>query len=426
LTDNAQPASSQYNDAGILLFDADGDNDLDMYICSGGYEQPPGSSVYQDRLYLNDGKGHFTLNAGALPLNSGSKSCIKAIDFDRDGDLDLFIGERVEPWHYPKPVSCRILRNDSKKGRVQFTDVTNTVAPALHNIGLVCDALVTDYDYDGWPDLILAGEWMPITLFRNKQGVFVNETTQSGIGNSFGWWNFLAAGDMDKDGKMDFIAGNLGENSFFSASNKYPVHNYFNDFDKNGTFESITTKWIKDKNGTYREYPTHNRDEVIEQIPSVKKKFPDYKSFAKATIHDLFTKEAIASSLQLQMNCPSSCYFKNKGNGQFERRPLPALAQLSSVFGLISDDFDGDGKQDILLCGNDYGTEVFNGRQDALNGLVLKGNGKGDFIPLTMEQSGIYIPGDARGLVKLKRAAGGYLYIALQNKGPLKAFVLNK
>lgn len=426
LTDSAHAALQQCDDTGILLFDADGDHDLDMYLCHGGYEQRPGSAGYQDGLYLNDGKGNFTRDDHALPVNYGSKSCVKAIDFDNDGDLDLFIGERVEPWQYPKPGSCILLRNDTKNGVVKFTDVTKTVAPELQKIGLVCDALVTDYNNDGWPDLIIAGEWMPITFLKNKHGILVNETGSSGIGNTHGWWNSLAGADIDQDGKMDFIAGNLGENSFFSGSDSFPVHAYFNDFDGNGTYENIITKFIKDQKGVYREYPAHGRDEVIEQLPVIKKRFMDYKSFAKATIHDLFTSEKIAGALKLYANYAASSYIKNMGGGRFELRPLPALAQLSPVFGIISDDFDGDGNTDILICGNDYGAEVFNGRLDASNGLVLKGDGKGNFTPLSIQQSGVYIPGDARRLVKLKSATGGYIYIAAIHNGALKAFALKR
>jgi hypothetical protein len=422
LLDSSESSLKLANDIGIVLFDADGDHDLDMYICSGGYEKKPESDCYQDKLYINDGKGNFNLDTSALPVNYNSKACVKAIDFDRDGHMDLFIGERVVPWNYPKPVSGIILHNESKNGKVKFRDVTSEVAPGLQNIGLICDGISTDYNKDGWPDLILAGEWMPITFLTNNKGVFINETKQSGIGNKFGWWNSICEGDFDNDGKIDYIAGNLGENSFFHGSEKFPINNYFNDFDKNGSFESITTKFLKDQAGDYKEYPAQSRDEMIAQMPFLKKKFPTYKSFAEATIDQLFTKSQFAGTVKSYANYFASSYIHNLGNGKFEIKPLPPVAQFSPVFGIISEDFNKDGSLDILVCGNDYGAEVFNGRLDASNGLVLKGDGKGNFEPLTIEQSGVYIPDDAKSLVKLKRKSGGILIIASQNKGKLKAF----
>jgi ASPIC and UnbV/FG-GAP-like repeat len=423
LLDSASAAAKLSNDAGILLFDVDGDHDLDIYICSGGFEQKPGSSSYQDRLYINDGKGNFKLDSGALPINYNSKSCVRAIDYDKDGDLDLFIGERVEPWNYPKKVSGILLRNDTKNGIVKFTDVTANAAPFLEDIGLICDATVSDYDNDGWPDLVIAGEWMPITFLKNVRGKFIDDTKQSGISDKYGWWNCITPIDVDNDGKIDYMAGNLGENSFFSEDERFPINNYFNDFDNNGTFESITTKFLKDKNGSYKEYPIESRDELIAQMPGLKKKFFTYKSFAVATINDLFPQGQLDSSLKSHANYFASSYIHNLGNGKFELKPLPAVAQLAPVLNIISGDFNKDGKPDILLCGNDYGAEVLNGRLDAFNGLVLIGDGKGNFAPLSVEQSGIYIPGDARVWVDIKNKEGKNIYIVSQNKRNVKAFL---
>src|SRR5947208_5943745 len=184
----------------MLLFDADGDGDLDLYIASGSSETDHNSPNYQDRFYVNDGKGNFTLDSTALPKNFTSKFCVRAVDYDHDGDLDLFVSGRVDPWNYPKPVSSVILRNDSKNGVVKFTDVTAEVAKPLLNIGLVCDAIFSDFNSDGWPDLILAGEWMPVTFLVNDKGVFKNVTAASGIANQIGWWNTITAGDFDNDG----------------------------------------------------------------------------------------------------------------------------------------------------------------------------------------------------------------------------------
>ncbi len=433
LLDSIAASSKLSHDAGILLFDADGDKDLDLYVASGGYEQKPGSESYQDHLYINDGKGNlsadkagFMQDSFALPKNYNSKSCVRAIDFDRDGGLDLFVGERVEPWQYPKHVSGILLRNDSKNGVIKFTDVTSATAPSLQNIGLICDAIPTDYNNDGWTDLVIAGEWMPITFLKNDHGTFKDETKLSGISDKYGWWNCITPVDIDHDGKMDYIAGNLGENSFFNGNEKYPIHNYFEDFDNNGRFESITTKYLKDKNGAYKKYPVESRDEIITQLPALKKKFPSFKSFGEATIEDLFSKEQLNNSLKSHANYFATSYIHNLGNGKFELKPLPAMAQLAPVFNILTRDFNKDGNTDILLCGNDYGAEVSNGRLDGLNGLLLRGDSKGNFIPLSIEQSGIYIPGDARSMVKVKSKNGEELYIISQNKGPLKGYVLKK
>jgi hypothetical protein len=254
-------------------------------------------------------------------------------------------------------------------------------------------------------------------------GTFVNETNKSGIGDNFGWWNSLKAIDIDKDGKIDFLAGNLGENSFFSGNKKFPIHNYYNDFDNNGTFESITTKFLKDKNGVYKEYPVESWYDIVARLPIFSKKFPTYKSFAEATINEFFDKNQIMNAIKSRANYFASSYIHNLGDGKFEIKPLPPAAQLAPVFGIIADDFNNDRKTDIILSGNDYGAEVTNGRLDAFDGLVLEGDGKGNFKPLSIKQSGIYLPGDGRSIVSLKNNKGDNIYIFSQNKGFLKAYI---
>jgi hypothetical protein len=347
---------------------------------------------------------------------------VRDADFDKDGDLDLFVGGRVEPGAYPKPVSCAILRNDTKGNEVKFTDVTNEVAPGLINIGLTCDAVWADYDNDGWNDLILAGEWMPITFFHNENGKLINQTATSGISDKSGWWNCITATDINNDGRIDFIAGNLGENSFFSAKSKYPVNNYYGDFDNNGTAKTITTKYLKDKKGNYREYIAVSRDEVVDQVPSVKKKYLKYNTFAEAPFDKILNADAIKKSLHNTANYFSSVVLKNIGNGKFELTALPVPAQLSSVTSIITDDFNTDGKTDLFLLTNDYGMEVFNGRLDAMNGLVLVGDGKGNFNPLKIKESGVYIPYSSKALAIVKNKSYGSLIVVSQNKGLLKVF----
>jgi hypothetical protein len=415
-----------FTDGGLLLFDANGDGKLDLYVAGSGYRDTPNSPSYQDRLYLNDGKGNFTLAADALPKNFTSKLCVRACDYNKDGKLDLFVSGRVDPWRYPNPVSSMILRNDSKDGHVKFTDVTAEVAPALKNIGLVSDVLFTDFDNDGWPDLILAGEWMPVTFLKNDHGKFLDVTAKSGVGDKFGWWNSITAGDFRHTGRTDYIVGNVGENTLFQASDQYPVYITAGEFELNGQYDAIPSIFLPDQNGDKKEFPLQGKDDLIKQMISLKPKFPDYKSFAVATMNDILSPEQQKKALRLKANLLKSCFLRNDGNGKFSLIPLPVEAQFSALDGMETGDFDGDGNLDVVMAGNDYGTEVSIGRYDAFNGLILKGDGKGNFKPLSILQSGIYIPGDAKALVKLRDTKGNILLAASQHKDSLKVFKWNR
>lgn len=427
LTSESRPASKPQDDAGILLFDADGDGDNDIYIASGGYENESGTRSYQDHFYVNDGKGHFTENTEAFPANFTSKSCVRAADFDHDGDQDLFIGGRVDPWNYPKPVSSFIFRNDSHEGMIRFTDVTAEVAGDLNNAGLVTDALFTDFNNDGWQDLILAGEWMPLTFMKNENGKFVNITSSTGIGNKTGWWTSLASGDFDNDGDMDYIAGNLGLNSFYRASEKYPVSVYAADFDNNGSYDAFTSIYLaaSQQDSTKIPVPVNGRDDAIKQMISMRARFQNYRSYAMAGIDKLFTEDQLKKTLKLSANTFESSYIRNDGDGRFTLIPLPAQAQLSALNGIVADDFDDDGNLDVLFNTNDFGTEVSTGRYDALSGLALEGDGHGNFAALTIARSGIFIPGNGKAMIAVRSASGRYLVAAGQNRSSLKLFELN-
>ena len=417
-----------YQDMGTILFDADGDGDLDLYLARGGYESKPNTAAYRDQFFINDGKGNFTTDSLALPKNFVSKSCVRVADYDKDGDLDLFIAGRIEPWNYPKAVSSFIYRNDSKNGRIQFSDVTGDIAGELKNIGLVCDALFTDFDNDGWPDLVLAGEWMPLTFFKNDKGNFKNVTAKTGLSNEVGWWNSIAAGDFDNDGDNDYIAGNLGQNSFYKASAQYPVSVYAKDFDKNNSYDAFMSLYLPASQDSLakKEFPAHLRDDAIKQMTAIKAKFQNFKSYAGATMDQLLTKDQLKDALILRANNFSSSYCRNDGDGKFTLVPLPFVAQMSALNGMITDDFDGDGNLDVAMNTNDYGSEVTTGRYDALNGLILKGDGKGNFIPQSILESGIFIPGNGKALIKLRSANGKYLLAAAQNRAPLKVYTLKK
>ncbi|WP_235854074.1 VCBS repeat-containing protein [Mucilaginibacter terrenus] len=416
----------KYKDEGLLLFDADGDGDLDLYAASGGYEYEPNSSAYQDRIYANDGKGNFILQPNALPANFTSKLCVKSVDYNKDGSPDVFVSGRVDPWNYPKPVSSFVLRNDSKNGKIKFTDVTRTAAKDLNNIGLVCDATFTDYDNDGWPDLILTGEWMPVTFLKNNRGVFKSETQATGVAGKLGWWNTIAGGDFDHDGDIDYIVGNTGTNTFYKATDQYPVYITAKDFDNNNSYDAFPSLFLKDKEGKMQEYPALTRDDIVKQMISMRVRYQNYKSFAVSTMDSVLTPEMRKGALRLKANELRSVYMRNDGKGKFTMMPLPSQAQLSQLSGIVIDDFDGDGNLDAALSGNDYGTEVATGRYDAFNGLILKGDGKGGFNPLTIQQSGLFIPGNGKSLVKLRGANGRYLLAATQYKDAMKLFQLKR
>ncbi|GAB3166901.1 VCBS repeat-containing protein [Telluribacter humicola] len=408
-------------DMGVVLFDVENDGDLDLYIVSGSYEHQANSPALLDRLYLNDGKGNFQMANQALPQFLSSGSCVKAADYDRDGDLDLFVGGRLEPGAYPKPVSSYILRNDSSKGQAKFTDVSTQVAQNLNGIGLICDALWTDYDNDGWIDLLLAGEWMPLTFLKNNNGKL--QPVTSGLESYKGWWNSLSAGDFDNDGDIDYIAGNLGTNTLNRANDRQPISMYAKDFNNDGFFDAIPTVYYKAQDDTYKEFPYNTRDELGKQIIQARQRYQEYGKFSQATINEILKPEELKDALVLRANWMKSSYLENQGDGTFKVKELPIQAQLAPLFGMVTEDVDQDGNLDVVLTGNNYGSETSIGRYDAFYGLVLKGDGKGGFQPLLPQQSGFCIGGDAKGAVRLADAKGQLMITASQNRDQLKFFI---
>lgn len=411
-------------DAGITLVDLDNDGDLDVYIASGGYEKSANSQDYQDRVYLNDGKGKFVLLNTGMPVNHTSKSVVRFVDFDKDGDLDMFVGGQVEPAKYPKPVSSAIYKNESKNGQIQFVDVTKSIAPFLENIGLINDAIWTDFDNDGWQDIILAGEWMPISLIKNNQGKFQNITANTGIEKQIGWWTSIVSGDFDNDGDLDYIVGNMGDNTYYRASDKYPVGILAKDFDNNGSYDAVPTLYLPASQEDTNKYnfTAHNRDDLIKQMLPFRSKYLDYKGFANATIDKMFNKDEMKGALVYHANNLHNCYLKNNGKGKFEIAVLPTEAQFSAINGMIAEDFDQDGNVDLLSIGNTYGIDVSIGRNDASNGNFMRGLGNGKFEVMSIAQSGWFVDEDAKALVKIQLANGKCGYIASQNKGKLKVF----
>jgi enediyne biosynthesis protein E4 len=410
-------------DMGTLLFDADNDGDNDLYIVRGSGQAELGSALYQDILCINDGKGNFKMDSTCLPKIRSSGSVVKAVDFDGDGDLDLLRTCRLMAKNYPKADKTYLLRNDSKQNKPQFTDVTETVCPQLSMIGMVSDALWTDFNGDNQPDLILAGEWMPLTFLQNKNGKLENVTPQTGIGDKVGWWNSLVGGDFDNDGDMDYIGGNFGKNTYFQCSSDEPLSIYAKDFDKNGLYDPFISCFWMDSTGKKQEYFYHSRDDMIKQLVMIRTKFKTYGAFGSATVKDVFTKEEMQGVQKMQANWMYSSFIENVGNGKFKITPLPIEAQLAPVYGMMTYDYDGDGLLDVVMVGNDFGMELLQGRADAFNGLVLKNKDGKNFTPLSIEQSGFVVPHDARALTRIAvQNNTKELLLATQFKDDLKVF----
>ncbi|MFC2126359.1 FG-GAP-like repeat-containing protein [Bacteroidota bacterium] len=412
------PGSKSYEDMGALLFDADMDGDNDLYVVSGGTGLPPGNPFYADRMFINDDKGNFTLALDVLPENGVCGSQVTAADYDKDGDLDLFVCGRVNLEQYPFPDRSYLLRNDSDgTDNIRFTDITPISNKEMERIGLVSSALWTDYDQDGWIDLILAGEWMPITVLKNNKGKFINMTSESGLADFTGWWNSLAAADFDKDGDTDYVAGNLGLNSRFKVSQDQPMRIVAKDFDNNGSIDPVCSYYVQGKS-----YPIFHRNTMISQMPFIQMKFKKYEDYARATITDIFNEEQMEDAYMADSRIFNTCYIENLGDGTFSIQTLPIEAQFAPVFGILANDYDADGNCDILLVGNSYSSDVETGQYDAFIGLYLTGDGKGNFSPVPGRKSGFFVDRDAKGMAELTKDDGSSIILVAQNSGDLKVF----
>ncbi len=406
-------------DMGAVFFDADNDGDQDLYVVSGGSSYPAGDERYQDRFYTNDGTGGFT-RADALPENTTSGSVVTAADYDKDGLLDLFVGGRVRPGEYPLSPASMLLKNNSDAKQIRFTPDNQKNPSLCGELGMVTAALWTDFNNDTWPDLIIAGEFMPIRFFQNRNGQLVEVTGQTGLKNTHGWWNSIVAGDFDNDGDSDYILGNLGLNSRYKASAAEPLCIYAKDYDKNGQIDPVMCYYIDGEN-----YIAHSRNDLIEQINAMRGRFRTYSDYANATFDESFTREELADALVVKSETFASSYVENLGDGTFKLTPLPRKAQIAPIYGMLVEDYTGDGNMDLLAVGNFFSGEVFSGRYDASIGWLLAGDGKGNFDPVDVTKSGFYVPGDAKALVRLPREEKE-LVIASINNSPVKAFAFNR
>jgi hypothetical protein len=398
-------------DVGAVFFDANGDGRPDLYVVSGGNEFSEGAAALQDRLYLNDGRGHFKAALGAVPSEFNSGSRVVAADYDGDGAIDLFVGGRVVPGHYGIDPTSMLLHND---GRGHFTDVTAKLAPELAHVGMVTDAVWRDVDRDGRLDLVVVGEWMPITVFRNMGGGKLARMAVRGLEKSNGWWNRIVATDVDGDGRVDFVVGNLGLNGRLHASPTEPATMYVKDFDGNGFAEQIISMY----NGGVS-YPLPLRDDLIKAIPSLKARYLNYKDYARQTITDIFPPKDLADALLKTVYTFATSVAHNNGDGSFTLTPLPDAAQLAPVYGILATDADRDGKPDLLLAGNFDGFKPEIGRMSASYGLMLRGDGKGGYTPLRALESGLVVPGQTRDIQRVRTADGELIVVARNNDRPL-------
>lgn len=397
-------------DIGATFFDADGDGDRDLYVVSGGNEFADISPGLADRLYLNDGHGRFSKSVGQLPDETFSGSRVVATDYDGDGDMDLFVGGRLVPWRYGESPTSLLLQNN---GHGKFTDVATQLAPDLAHVGMVTDAVWQDLNGDRRPDLIVVGEWMPITIFYNAGGGRLTRAQVPGLEKSHGWWNKIAVGDFDADGRVDFAVGNLGLNTRLRASLTEPVTMLVKDFDGNGYLKQIVACYWQGK-----QYPLVLRDDLIRALPPLKTRFLNYQDYGRATMDDIFPQKDRSGAIELKAFTFASAIVHNDGRGAFTLVPLPDEAQLAPIYGILPSDVDGDGRLDLLLAGNFDGFKPEIGRASDGRGLVLLGDGNGKFRAAT-SASGFVVPGQARDIQRVRTRGEELVAVARNNDRPL-------
>lgn len=412
------PIDSLHEDGAATFFDADSDGDNDLYVAGSCPSSQEAASMHH--LFLNDGKGKFNLSTGIIPDITSSTSCVISSDYDGDGDHDLFIGGRIKPKEYPFAARSFVLRNDKGK----FTDVTAQLNAGLESPGLISSALWADVDNDKKTDLILAGEWMPIRIFRNDGSVFKEVTDSYGLNKTGGWWNCVQAADVNGDGFVDIIAGNTGKNSYFQPTDAEPVRIVAKDIDKNGSTDPIVTYFNTEEK---QRYVVHNRLVLIDQIPLVKKRFETFRQYATTPFEQMFTSDQLGEAYSADVYSLSSSVFVNNSGKGFTRSDLPEITQISVINDIVADDLNGDGNIDLILIGNNYSQETLFGRYDASLGSVLLGDGKLNWNIPSPGQTNLIVDGDAK-FAKVVRTSKGKgllivnndsksLYYLIQNTG---------
>ena len=382
---------AKYEDMDMILEDFDNDGDNDLYVVSGGNEFEPNTPILKDRLYINNGNGSFNFSNVSLPDNFSSGMRVTSSDYDKDGDLDLFVGGRVVPGSYPLPAESFLLENISDGNGIKFRNADESVF-SFKEIGLVTSSAWVDYNNDGWTDLIVVGEWTPIKFYKNNEGKFSDDTSLIDVDSTRGWWYDIIAEDFDKDGDMDLVVGNLGNNYKYQTSGDETFDIFYNDFDQNNTGDIVLSYYNDGE-----QYPLRGRQCSSDQIPAIKKKFQDYDAFSIATLEDVYTEPALENSLHYFTKTFSSVYLENTGNS-FKMNNLPTLTQLSSINKILKKDIDKDGYMDIVVSGNMYNSEVETPRNDGSVGVYLKYTPDSGFEAISTQKSGLFINGDVKDM----------------------------
>ena len=408
------------DDVDGVFFDFDNDKDLDLYVVTGGSEHSSLGLALQDKLYENvgikNGNPQFIKTQGKLPPIYQAGSCVQPNDFDSDGDMDLFVGTRIRPSYYGLNCDQYLLLND---GKGIFSDATNALAPQFRKLGLVTDAVWFDYDGNNFPDLMVVGDWLPITVFKNDGKKLTKVDNVPGLEKSEGWWNKIESADIDKDGDTDFVIGNIGLNSKFKPTSEQPLVLYVNDFDQNGSIEPI---FAFTKDGI--EYPMALRQDVIKQMSSLKKKFIYYKDYAAKSMDDVYDKKLLQEATVHKFYESRTILLLNNNEKGFERKPLPVTAQFSPVYGIDIEDVNNDNKLDIILGGNLSAVKPEAGKYDALYGLILTGDGGGNFVALSSLASGIKVDGEVRHVRSLRTRNSAMLSF-VRNNNAIKFYKKN-
>ncbi|HMQ00710.1 MAG TPA: VCBS repeat-containing protein, partial [Cyclobacteriaceae bacterium] len=411
-------ADAASEDIEAIFFDADNDGDLDLLVGSGGNEFSVSAPELRDRLYINDGKGNFFKSEQTVFNVLRALTGVLAVaDFDRDGSTDIFIGARAVPFYYGVPANGYLLKND---GKGVYTDVTESLAPELKEIGLISSAIWSDYDGDGDLDLILTGEWMGIEVFENQDGKLYRISKQLGLDAYSGWWNTIAEADVNNDGKPDYILGNHGLNSRFKTNEEQQIVLYVSDFDNNGTIDHIYGKQRENQ-----VYPFLLKHDLVMQIPSLKKEYLRFENYNNKYLSQIFAPAQLDKAIKHEVRYMQSAVLLNQGEGKFKLKELPVEAQFAPVYAIHVEDLDADGLPDLVLGGNLYEVKPEAGRYDASYGLYLKNTGDGNFKSIPARESGLSVKGAIRQIKPIETATGKYLLIALNND-ELKLIRVNK